>query len=187
MTVIGLTGYAQTGKDTVGEILVRDHGFKRVAFADAVRECVYALNPLIPTLFGQGFAQHESLQDAVDRDGWEDTKKNPAVRALLQRMGTEVGREIIDPDIWIKIAERKAHDLRRLGHHVVFTDVRFFNEYEAIELFGGEVWRIERPGTGPVNAHVSDNINVPVDRIVRNDSTLDDLNWEVVKLLKLIE
>jgi dephospho-CoA kinase len=184
MTVIGLTGYAQTGKDTVGEILVRDHGFKRVAFADAVRECVYALDPSIP-VFGRD--NYRSLRDQVDKWGWEDTKKNPAVRALLQRMGTEVGREIIDPDIWIKIAERKAHDLRRLGYHVVFTDVRFFNEYEAIELFGGEVWRIERPGTGPVNAHVSDNINVPVDRIVRNDSTLDDLNWEVVKLLKLLE
>jgi dephospho-CoA kinase len=76
MTVIGLTGYAQTGKDTVGEILVRDHGFKRVAFADAVRECVYALNPLIPTLFGQGFAQHESLQGRLGRHQEEPRRES---------------------------------------------------------------------------------------------------------------
>ena len=31
--VIGLTGYAQSGKDTVASILVEKYGYRRIAFA----------------------------------------------------------------------------------------------------------------------------------------------------------
>ena len=41
--IIGLSGYAQSGKDTVANILVQHYGYKRVAFADKIRECLFAL------------------------------------------------------------------------------------------------------------------------------------------------
>ena len=37
MLVLGLMGKAQSGKDTVADILEKDYGFIRLAFADAVR------------------------------------------------------------------------------------------------------------------------------------------------------
>lgn len=40
MTVIALSGWKGSGKDTVADYLVREHGFIRVSFADALKEMV---------------------------------------------------------------------------------------------------------------------------------------------------
>jgi hypothetical protein len=45
--IIGLSGYARSGKDTVAELLVLNYGFKRMAFADGIRESLIALNPIL--------------------------------------------------------------------------------------------------------------------------------------------
>ena len=45
--IIGISGYATAGKDTIGEILVENHGFRRIAFADKLREVLLALNPIV--------------------------------------------------------------------------------------------------------------------------------------------
>ena len=45
--IIGISGYARSGKDSVANILVQDFGFERRAFADKLREALYALNPII--------------------------------------------------------------------------------------------------------------------------------------------
>ena len=50
--VIGLTGYAGSGKDTLANILVEEYGFTRIAFADKTKEFLYDLNP------GIGFTGH---------------------------------------------------------------------------------------------------------------------------------
>lgn len=166
---IGLHGFAQSGKDTVGAYLVENYGFVRVSFADAVRDCVYALNPRVVTRT-QGIPRVRELVDAV---GWEDAKKEPEVRELLQRMGTEVGREIIDCNLWLKIAFRKAQGLDR----IVFTDVRFKNEAEFVRTAGGLVVKIERNGVTSINGHASD-AGLPdsdVDYVLPNHGDLQNL------------
>ena len=45
--IIGLTGYARSGKDTVAQILVDKFGFTRVAFADPIRDFCYQVNPIV--------------------------------------------------------------------------------------------------------------------------------------------
>src|SRR5690606_2560032 len=44
---IGLMGYARSGKDTAGAMLHADLGYRRVSFADPVREMALALDPII--------------------------------------------------------------------------------------------------------------------------------------------
>ncbi len=51
--IIGLTGYAQSGKDTVANILVERYGFTRVAFADKIREFLYETNPMYDSIAGE--------------------------------------------------------------------------------------------------------------------------------------
>jgi dephospho-CoA kinase len=41
--IIGLTGYAGSGKDTVRNILEAKHGFDGIAFADPIRDMLTAL------------------------------------------------------------------------------------------------------------------------------------------------
>lgn len=147
--ILGLSGYARSGKDTIADYLVENYGFTRMAFADPMREALYRLNPRINV----GEMIGVSLKDAVDNLTWEGLKSiSPDIRGLLQRMGTEVGREMFGEDIWVNYALEKADSADR----VVFADVRFVNEADAIHKHGGSLWRIERPGNVAVNDHVSE-------------------------------
>jgi dephospho-CoA kinase len=175
--IIGLTGYAQSGKDTLGKYLVEQKGFTRVSFADGVREALYNLNPTF------GMYSYE-LRKIVDSYGWEKAKENSEVRELLQRMGTEVGRQMFGENVWIDLALKKAQGLDK----IVFTDVRFPNEAEAIRKLGGKIIRIEREGVNAINSHISEKpISLElVDQIIHNDFYLEDfyqtfeIKWEVL-------
>ena len=52
MEIIGLSGFARSGKDEAAKVLVEEFGFKRVGFADKLREVLYALNPLVEVKSG---------------------------------------------------------------------------------------------------------------------------------------
>lgn len=163
--MIGLYGPAQVGKDTVAQILIEEHGYQRMAFADPVREGLYAMNPKLTSTL--------RLAQLVDNMGWELAKKNPEVRHLLQRYGTEAGRDIFGQDCWIKLAATK---VTQAGFRpVVFTDVRFQNEADFIHACGGAVWKILRPGVGAVNDHISDNTMIESDYVINNDAGIGEL------------
>lgn len=154
--IVGLSGYAQTGKDTAA-LTFGALGFTRLAFADALREALYVLNPSIKVK-----GNWTKLQTHVQRVGWEEAKRLDGVRRLLQRMGTDVARNIIADDAWTAIMQRRIEasytgfDETPEAARYVITDVRFPNEAKLINDLGGEVWRIEREGYGPINNHPSE-------------------------------
>lgn len=168
--IIGLTGYAQSGKDTVASILVEKYGYTRIAFADKIREFLYDLNPMVacsPTGY---------LQDLVNLVGWDDAKKEPQVRRLLQDLGIS-SRKIIDENVWVTLALGKINE----GERVVITDVRFENEAIMIKLLNGQLWRVKRVGVGPVNDHVSESEmdGYKVNQIFVNNGSVEDLTMLV--------
>ncbi|CAB4123963.1 hypothetical protein UFOVP45_75 [uncultured Caudovirales phage] len=166
--IIGLSGYARSGKDTVANHLVEKHGFVKLAFADPMREALVRLDPLI-TING-GSTMH--LSQGLSSLSWEDLKAiSPDIRSLLQRMGTEVGRAMFGQNVWVDMAMTKAADYE----NVVFSDVRFLNEAEAVRTAGGSLWRIERPGGQPANGHVSEVglDDYPFNAVVNNDLTIE--------------
>ena len=163
---IGLVGYSQSGKDTVADILVKNYGYTRVAFADKIREFLYDLNPMVacsPTGY---------LQDLVNLVGWDAAKQEPQVRRLLQDLGNSA-RKTIDENVWVTLALGNIDVNKR----VVITDVRFENEAMMTKLMGGQLWRVKRVGVGPVNDHVSESEleGYKVDQIFVNNGTIEDL------------
>ena len=48
--IIGLSGYARSGKDTVAELLCLNYDYKRVSFADPMREALYVLSPKLDSI-----------------------------------------------------------------------------------------------------------------------------------------
>jgi len=170
--IIGLSGYAQSGKDTVAKYLVEQRGFKRVAFADPIRDLLYELNPIISTVASEPMY----LRGRVDRDGWDEAKKSPEVRRLLQVLGVGA-RTVIDTEIWVAKALRTMSDE---GNYVI-TDVRFQNEATTLRLAGAEIWRVERAGVDAVNSHVSEHDldNWEFDAYIHNNSTIEDLEFSV--------
>ena len=163
--IIGLVGYAGSGKDEVAKFLVEKHGFERRAFADKIRDMLYEMNPMIGT---------EPLQIFVDVNGWDEAKRHPEVRRLLQKLGVSV-RNHLSPSAWINPVVRSINP----GDRIVITDVRFLNEVEMIRkgFENSEIWRVERPGVGPVNNHISESelANYNADRVLVNGGTLDEL------------
>jgi len=189
--IVGISGYAQTGKDTVSNILVQEHGFTKIAWADKVRECALAVDPYIevdeewlPLDSEDTYypAVHVRLSKLVSQDGWEQTKlKYPDCRRLLQRIGTEMGRNIIDPDLWVNLGMINA------APNTVFSDCRFLNEAKAIKNSGGIMLRIRRPGYKPVNNHISEVglDGFSFDDFIDNDGTIEDLKYKVRCILRL--
>jgi hypothetical protein len=171
--IIGLSGYARSGKDTVGNFLIKK-GYVRATFGDYIRKALYALNPYS--------TDGIRVKEIIDRYGWEECKKiDPEIRVLLQRMGSDVGRSLIDKDIWVDLVLKNIPD----GSKIVFTDCRFPNEAAAIKNFGGEVWRVSRDGFEPANKHISDIIldDWDFDKTFLNNSSISELYKKIEESL----
>jgi hypothetical protein len=108
--IIGLSGYARTGKDTAAAGMDM-WGFKRVAFADKLRDFLYLLNPVVKPRYDRAFAplvnENWRVQNVIDKYGWDGYKATPygpEIRELLQRLGTECGRQLLYDHVWIDAA-----------------------------------------------------------------------------------
>jgi hypothetical protein len=164
--IIGLSGYAQAGKDSVANILVENYGYQRVAFADPIRDLLYATNPMLK----EGYR----VQGLVDVYGWDRVKVDyPEARRLLQDLGVGA-RKTFGDMFWVQQALRQVNPE---GNYVI-TDVRFPNEAKAIrEYDNAQIWRIKRAGISAVNSHESESAmdGESVDQIFLNNGTLEDL------------
>jgi Domain of unknown function (DUF4406) len=174
--LIGLSGYARSGKDTIADSLATTYGYKKMSFADPMKKALLTLDPNID--FGEGRAY---LSQAI-KVGWDELKNNSTeIRPLLQRMGTEIGRNMWGEDFWVNAAINSIPD----GSKIVFADVRFPNEADAIKSLGGSVWRIERNGVGPANSHISETAldGYKFDKTINNSGSIEDLEITVKTLI----
>lgn len=101
---------------------------------------------------------------------------------MMQTLGTEWGRELVDENLWVTVARKQIEWLASRPADdrpdvVVISDVRFENEAEMIRELGGMVVHARRPGASAVNAHVSEAgvTVVPKDIEVENAAGLDHL------------
>jgi hypothetical protein len=164
--IIGLTGYARAGKDTVAQVLIDNYGFKRVAFADPIRKLLLEINPILE----DGFRLNEIIKEL----GWEVAKGKTEVRRLLQALGVGA-RTIFYEDFWVDMALADVNNYK--NSKFVITDVRFRNEADTIKRMGGGIWRVERPNVVAVNNHISESAldNYAADTTIHNNSTMEDL------------
>jgi len=177
--IIGFTGFATAGKNALSEEFVTNSGFEQAGFADALKKILYSLDPIISQHNDGETICFDRVQDYVDEYGYEESKKIPEIRQLLQRLGTEGGRVALGEDVWVNTLFTQPHDAR-----LVISDLRFENEAMAVKARGGCVIKVERPGIGPINNHASEQIDFNVDFTVQNDRTPKDAYLDVVKFLE---
>lgn len=169
MELIALSGYARAGKDEAAQVLVNEYGFIRVGFADKLRDLLYAINPWVKG-HKAGMIDWRLLQDVIDEYGWDgykDSSYGKEIRRLLQRLGTEGGRQTLWDSIWIDAALTGLPEDAK----VVVTDTRFVNEAKAVTERGGKLWRITRKGVGPAVS--------PDGSIHSSETSLDDWPFDV--------
>lgn len=176
--IIGLNGYAGSGKDTLAKSLILRHDFVRVSFADKLKKVAYGSNPWIrwneDSGKGQSFIR---LRDAVNLHGWEKVKRQTDAREYLQLLGTEGVRDHLGSNAWVTACASEVAAALAQGKNVVFTDMRYPNEFAYIRDLGGYTVRIERPNVQAVNEHQSDVAlwGYEFDLLVQNDGTLQQL------------
>lgn len=153
--LLGICGKAGVGKDTVADHLVREHGYVKYRFADPMKK-------LLNERFGWTMEQWDNRHwKEDDHDGlWGGRLEDCMVatfspRSWAQWIGTEVGRTIGGPDVWIN-AMWKQYMATDFPKPIVVADIRFDNEAASLWARGGDVLHIERPGAAPVEAHVSE-------------------------------
>lgn len=177
--ILGLSGYAGAGKNTVANVLTHEYGFWQVAFADKLKAMALATDPIVHTHAGNVI----QLREAVDLYGWDEAKRRfPEVRRYLQRLGTEGGRGTFGEDFWVDQLHAQIVSLADSGaKDFVITDMRFPNEAQYVRWQGGETVRIKRPGVRPANDHASETAldHWRCDWTILNDDTLDTLREEV--------
>ena len=181
--IIGLSGYAQYGKDTVAKYLVEHHGFTRIAFADKIRDYLYEMDPMFDSIAGEPMF----VKAKVDRDGWEVAKKHPHIRRLLQTSGV-AARKVFGQGFWVHEAMKTMLDDPRPDMNYVITDVRFLNEADMVRANKGQIWRVERDGVKAVNGHVSEHDldNWEFDAYIHNNSSIEDLEFAVKQMMMAV-
>ena len=111
---IYICGKAGAGKSVLADYIIREHGYKRSKFAYPVYNIAY------------------------DYFGMTDKDRN-----LLQTIGTDVGRDELNNNLWVnrfaedmKIVKRTRELLKLEPVHYVSDDVRFPNEHETLRKEG---------------------------------------------------
>lgn len=140
--IIGLVGFASSGKGTVADYLVDKHLFSKMAFADPLKDAASVIFGW-PRHMIEGDNQVSRIFRETPDPFWsEKLDYDFTPRMALQKLGTESGRDVFGQDIWVNALEKRIHD----HENVVVADVRFSNEIDAIIKFGGKVIRIKRGG-----------------------------------------
>lgn len=187
--IVGICGRKRHGKDTVGRIL-QDYGYLTTAFADPVKRVAMDV---------YGLSWDQCYGEGPDKES-VDPRWGLSPRAIMQRLGTEVGR-VIHPDTWIRHTldnvrsaaagtgfTLRDDDGRRFvrAHGVAsrwaVTDVRFPNEADAVVAAGGVIVKVVRPSLGDApDLHPSETSvdQVRADFTIINDGTIDDLRARV--------
>ena len=138
--IIGTIGFIGSGKGTVADILVEKKGFTKLAFADAVKDATAAIFGWPRALLEGDTEESRKFRETPDEWWSEKTGKFITPRYMLQLMGTEAGRDVFHPDLWILALEKKLG----MYQNVVISDVRFPNEIDFIQRMGGFVVRVKR-------------------------------------------
>lgn len=179
MKLIGITGKARAGKDTLAELLYEHHGFTRIAFADPVK-----------------LAAQQIFGLSVDQT-WDATLKEVVIpywdltpRQMFQKLGTDATHPVFGPDVWMK-RWFLGYDMLKDSDDIVVPDCRYDLEAAGVRNLGGVIVRVVRSSeglSGDEAAHVSESgLSLAVDYTIINDGTIDDLRKSVADLIEMLD
>lgn len=178
MTIIALAGKKSAGKDSAGNVLVKKHGFTKIALADPLRELCSKTFSIPYNMFLDhdkkdkemsrimlDYHHIDMVRNVVESDwGFQishDARENmeeyygeefKTPRDALRCVGNML-RYCVRDDIWIVLAMAK---IKEIGAKIVITDCRFSNEREAFAKSGALICLIKRNDDGESKEHEFD-------------------------------
>jgi hypothetical protein len=163
-----------SGKSTVATHLNNRHGYAIVKFAMPLKAMTSTL------LEYMGYDNPKIVQQMIEGE----LKSRPIMgfpeitpRYMMQTLGTEWGRDCLDENFWVRIATNRIRYLNDQGIPVVVDDMRFINEYEALEMLGAKMVKINRPSVVYESDHPSEGLldDFDFDVEIENIGTIEQL------------
>ncbi len=203
--IFGICGYESSGKDTVGDYLIRHYDFKKDSFAKPLKDTVAAIFGWSREMMEGQHSESRKWREEPDEFWSGILGKTVTPRWAMQNLGTDILRNHLHTDIWVHSLKRR---IELDTNDVVLTDARFPNEIQAIRDLGGKIIRVMRGAEPPwaVDAtmanknieHYKDKmnnhwkihssewawLNEKFDFIIDNNKTLGDLYEQVDAILK---
>jgi hypothetical protein len=177
--IIFVSGRIGSGKDTVANVLVDEYGFKKLAFADVLKQSA-ARTYSIP------------LELMYSQEGkntfWEPAGRT--VREILQTHADAI--KTFDPEYFARVI--KCQIQQDPSQSFVVSDWRFPNEFEGIsndttvDAHCIRI-RIRRDLIPPTDLHISETAleGYPVDYELLNFRTLEHLKSNVEDMMAMVE
>lgn len=134
--IIGIRGFIGVGKDTTANCFVDLFGYKKLSFADSLKDAVSAIFGWDRSLLQGDTEESRTFREIPDLY-WSKVlgRVDFTPRQAMQLMGTEAGRKVFGADLWIGSTLKKA----QAHEKTVIADCRFPNETAAIRAAGGKI------------------------------------------------
>lgn len=193
--IIGICGLIGCGKGTVGDILVENHGFTKLSFADKLKDGVATVFNWDRQMLEGDTVESREWRETQDEFWTRETGRTITPRLVLQEFGTDCMRHGFDDGIWVSLVKQEL--VKYPTKDFVIPDVRFPNEANMIKSIHGEVWRVKRGqdpvwmrmyqdiGVEPKDVHESEWrwANVDFNNVIYNDLGIEELKSQVKDLL----
>ena len=196
--IIGICGLIGSGKGTVADILVENHNFEKLSFADKLKDGVSAVFGWDRQMLEGDNNDSRQWREEKDEFWSKETGKTITPRLILQLFGTDCMRNGYFDGIWVSLVKQKIIDYP--NKNWVIPDVRFPNEVKMIQDVNGQVWQVRRgelPGwfidkrdnnIQPLTIHASEwawiNKDETFNQIIHNDDSLKELVEKVKEIIK---
>tara|TARA_A100001035_G_scaffold47416_1_gene34102 strand:- start:2449 stop:3042 length:594 start_codon:yes stop_codon:yes gene_type:complete len=185
--IIGICGLIGSGKGTVADILVEQHNYEKLSFADKLKDGVSSVFGWNREMLEGDTDESRKWREEADKFWTEETGETITPRLILQLFGTDCMRNGFFDGIWVSLVKQEL--LKNKQKNYVIPDVRFENEAKMIRSLGGKICQVRRGpdplwfrlykdlGEIPTDVHKSEWAwaNVQMDYILSNDTTLDNL------------
>ena len=189
--IIGICGLIGSGKGTVADILVEDHQFEKISFADKLKDAVSILFDWPRDMLEGETPDSRYWREQEDAFWTKETGRSVTPRLVLQEFGTDCMRNGFYDGIWVSFVKKTIMDNPTTNY--VIPDVRFENEVEVIKGMGGKVWCVKRGpdpvwfrqyqdlGIEPTDVHPSEWrwAKASFEHNIYNEGTIDDLKSQV--------
>lgn len=186
--IIGILGKKQSGKDTVADIIIELlPQYKKKAFADNIKKiCSIITSIPIENWYNQ------DLKEFVLPNFWLDKKGQLyTYRTLMQTVGTEAIRDVVNDDVWIDgvLDEYRMHRSDGKEDDIIISDVRHEKEYVKIVELGGIIIKVIRQNVVSIDTHSSETQidSLVGDYTIYNHSTIEKLRTEINNILIMRE
>ena len=160
--IIGVCGLIGCGKGTVADVLVDEHGFKKISFADKLKDAVSVMFDWPREMLEGDTADSRYWREQEDTFWTQETGRKITPRLVLQEFGTDCMRNGFYDGIWVSFVKKTVID--NPDTNFVIPDVRY-----------------QDLGIEPTDAHPSEWrwANIPFDFNIYNEGTIDDLKSQV--------